>query len=184
MSAVADKEELLKVYDENHHFTGMYEKRSVVHNNCLYHNEVALWIIDKENKRVLMEKRSPFKKLNPNKFALCAGHVVGDESIEEALSKEVEEELGLDVGELSVMPLTIIKRNEQNNFCFSHHFYTLSGGGIDINSLKLQEEEVSEVCWLDYDEVKKLTKENSHKIIFIWNENYQKLFNLLDLIIY
>ena len=28
MQKVADKEELLKVYDENHNFTGKYEKRS------------------------------------------------------------------------------------------------------------------------------------------------------------
>lgn len=41
---VADKEELLKVLDKNNKETGKLEKRSVVHNQKLFHNEVALWI--------------------------------------------------------------------------------------------------------------------------------------------
>ena len=76
MQKVADKEELLKVYDENHNFTGKYEKRSIVHEKQLFHDEVALWIIN-SNKEVLLQKRNPNKKINPNKYALCAGHVGG-----------------------------------------------------------------------------------------------------------
>ena len=52
---VADKDnELLQVLDENGNPTGRFEKREIVHVNKLFHNEVALWIIDKENKKVLL----------------------------------------------------------------------------------------------------------------------------------
>ena len=95
---VADKDdELLQLLDENGNPTGRFEKREIVHGNKLFHNEVALWIIDKENKKVLLQRRSPNKKQNPNKLALCAGHVVGNETIDEALEKESNEELGLDI---------------------------------------------------------------------------------------
>ena len=66
MKKVADKEELLKVLDDNGKYTEKLEKRSIVHNDKLFHNEVALWIIDKENKKVLLQRRSPNKKQNPN----------------------------------------------------------------------------------------------------------------------
>lgn len=65
MEKVADKEEMLKVVDENGNYTGKMEKRSIVHKDKLFHNEVALWIIDKGNKKVLLQRRSPNKKTKP-----------------------------------------------------------------------------------------------------------------------
>lgn len=128
MEKVADKEELLKVVDENDNYTGNMEKRSIIHKEKLFHNEVALWIIDNENKKVLLQRRSPNKKQNPNKLALCAGHVVGDETIDEALRKEAQEEIGINIDNYDVKKLTTIKRTEPQNYCFSHHFYITLGG--------------------------------------------------------
>lgn len=62
MEKVADKEELLKVVDENGNYTGKMEKRSIVHKDKLFHNEVALWIIDKENKKSLIAKEKSKQK--------------------------------------------------------------------------------------------------------------------------
>ena len=54
---VADKDdELLRVLDENGNPTGRFEKREIVHVNKLFHNEVALWIIDKENKKGIKKR--------------------------------------------------------------------------------------------------------------------------------
>lgn len=97
MNKVADKEELLRVLDEFGNYTGIKEKRSIVHKSKLFHNEVALWVIDKENKQVLLQRRSPYKQQSPNKLAICAGHVVDDETIEETLEKESLEEIGIDI---------------------------------------------------------------------------------------
>ena len=48
--SVADNDsELLQVLTEDGKPTGRFEKREIVHRNRLFHNEVALWIIDKEN---------------------------------------------------------------------------------------------------------------------------------------
>lgn len=68
----ADKEEYLKVYDEHHKFLGV-EKRSVVSEKYLWHDQVGLWILDLENKRVLLQKRSPNKRFSPNKWGVTAG---------------------------------------------------------------------------------------------------------------
>ena len=180
---VADKDdELLKVLDEDGNSTDRFEKREIIHNNKLFHNEIALWIIDKENKKVLLQRRNPNKKQNPNKLALCAGHVVGNETIEEALKKEAYEEIGIDISNYDVKELTAIKRTEPKNYCFSHHFYILNA--IPVNKFKIQKEELSEVLYMDYEELKQMVKNNSDEVVFKWNEAYKTLFSLLDNIIY
>ena len=47
-------EELLLVLDENGNSTNKLEKRSVVHNDLLWHNEIALWILNLEDKSILL----------------------------------------------------------------------------------------------------------------------------------
>ncbi len=182
INKVADKEEILRIYDENHNYLGKSEKRSVVHENRLFHNEIALWILDTENKKVLLQKRSPNKKQNPNKYALCAGHVVGDETIEEALVKEAKEEIGVDLNLYDYKPLTIIKRTEPKNYCFSYHFYIKLN--LPIEAFVIQEEELSEVKYVDYEELKSLVKNNDESVVFKWNEAYKQVFAKLDEIFY
>ena len=178
---VADKDdELLQVLDENGKSTGRFEKREIVHSNKLFHNEVALWIIDKENKRVLLQRRSPNKKQNPNKLAICAGHVVGNETINEALEKEVKEELGLDIKDCDVNKLLTIKRASPQNYCFSHHYYICKT--IPIESFIIQKEELTEVLYMDYEHLKQLVKQNCDEIALKW-EVYEPVFNKLDEII-
>ena len=178
---VADKDdELLQVLDENGKSTGRFEKREIVHGNKLFHNEVALWIIDKENKRVLLQRRSPNKKQNPNKLAICAGHVVGNETINEALEKEVKEELGLDIKDCDVNKFLTIKRSSPRNHCFLHHYYICKA--IPIEGITIQKEELSEVLYMDYEHLKQLVKQNGDEIAFKW-EVYEPIFNKLDEII-
>ncbi len=181
MNLVADKEELLKIYDDEYNFLG-YEKRSEAHEKRLFHDEIALWIINKKDKTVLLQKRSARKKQNPNKYALCAGHVVEDETIEQALIKEAEEEIGVDLKAYEYKPLITIKRTEPQNYCFSHHFYILAD--IAIKDFKIQEEELSEVRYFEYEKLKELVKNNDESVVFKWNEVYIKVFNELDKIIY
>ena len=178
---VADKDnELLRVLDENGNPTGRFEKREIVHVNKLFHNEVALWIIDKENKKVLLQRRSPNKKQNPNKLALCAGHVVDKETLDEALEKEAKEELGIDIKNYKIEKLITIKRTEPRNHCFSHHYYICKT--IPIETFTIQKEELSEVLYMDYEHLKQLVKQNSDEVVFKW-EFYEPVFNKLDEVI-
>ena len=91
MNKVADKQELLMVLDNNGNSTERLEKRSIVHDKELWHNEVALWVINPKTKEVLMQRRSPNKRINPNKLGIFAGHVVENDSIEENLKTEAKE---------------------------------------------------------------------------------------------
>lgn len=177
MEKVADKEEMLMVLNEDGTSTGRLEKRSVVHRDELWHNEVAIWVLDTEHGKVLLQRRSPNKKQNPNKLALCAGHVVGTDNIEDTLRAEFFEELGLDISNYEVNKLTVLKREMSNNNNFSHSFYIEKF--IPLNEMKIQEEELSEVLYMDYDELKKLVKKNDDSVVFKW-QTYENIFEMLD----
>ena len=180
---VADKdEELLEVLDEKGISTGKLEKRKIVHKNQLFHNEIALWIIDKNKKEVLVQRRSKFKAQNPNKLALCAGHVVGGETISEALKKEAFEEIGVDITQYKCEELLKVKRMENNNYCFSSHFCILNR--IPIKDMKIQEEELSEVFYIDYETLKTMIKESNPEVAIQWSDEVAKLFKALDKIMY
>ena len=135
--------------DENGNFTGEVLDRETVHKRNLFHWEVAVFIINHKN-QILLQKRSPNKKLNPNKWSICAGHVDSGEKLDDAAIREVEEEIGL---KLSKEDLHII---EDKRFCrrdvnshVSRMYYAIS----DETNFKLQKEEVSDVKWVDLDEL-------------------------------
>lgn len=178
----ADKlNEKLMVLDENGNPTGVLQERSFVHQNNLFHNEAALWIIDKQNKKVLLQRRSPNKKSNPNKLAIVAGHCIGKQTLLETLKKETKEEIGLDISKYKVNILMTFKKTMPGNFCFSHHHYILANPKIE--ECKIQKEELSELLYIDYEELKSLVKQNSQQVVFKWNDDYKKLFKTLDNII-
>ncbi len=181
MNKVADKQELLMVLDNNGNSTERLEKRSIVHDKELWHNEVALWVINPKTKEVLMQRRSPNKRINPNKLGICAGHVVENDSIEETLKTEAKEEIGIDLIKYDVRPLVIRRREEPQNHNFSHNFYILAE--IPLTDFVIQEEELSELIYLDYETLKNMSKQTDNETVFKF-EKARDVFDALDKIIY
>lgn len=112
--------ELLDIVDKDNNLTGEIVDREIVHEKGLFHREVAVIIIN-ENNEVLLEKKAPSKKQAPNKWALCAGHIEAGDKPENAIIREIKEEIGLElqIGDLEF--LKICKRcrkfnsNQHNN---------------------------------------------------------------------
>lgn len=174
----ADKEELVRVYDENGNYLGYKEKRSVVHKNNLFHREVALWIIDLKNNAVLLQKRSKNKISGADKLGILAGHVVGDDSLISTVRKEANEELGVNVDNLEIKKLCDFKKFKENNHCHIYHYYLLKY--IPIKDIDVQEEELSRVMYFDYDFLKKCIQEGDVRFVIPWDENHIELFKKLD----
>ncbi len=81
--------ELIKIVDEQGNYTGTIMDKEKAHNLNLFYWAVGIFIVNNK-KQVLLQKRSANKKIKPNMWAMCAGHVrVEDEFIiqEEELSE-------------------------------------------------------------------------------------------------
>lgn len=171
-------EEMLLVLDENGNPTKKLKKRSIAHDKFLWHNEIALWILNPENKTVLLQRRSKNKRTNPNKLAICMGHVVGFDSIEETIRREAKEELGVDISNFELHKLDICKVNRPTNHCFSHHYYIIAN--IPLSSFVIQKEELSEVVYIDYQKLKELVYSENEEIAIKNAKFNHNLFKIFD----
>lgn len=82
--------EYLDIYDEEGNYLG-YETREIVHRDGLWHKTVQNWLYTKDGK-VLFQIR----KDNGKFYTTASGHVDKGETIEEAFTREIKEEIGLD----------------------------------------------------------------------------------------
>ena len=124
-------------------------------------------VIINNKKEVLLQRRSPNKKMWPNMWDITAGgHVLSGEFGFQSIIRECKEEIGIildkrDITFIGCSISTNIKGDIINN-----HFneYYIAKKEIDLNSLKLQREEVSEVKWMDKEEIINRIKENYNGI--------------------
>ena len=152
--------ELLDIVDENGIPTGEVMEREKVHDLNLLHWEVAVYIINNKG-QTLLQKRSPLKRFDPNKWGLCAGHVESGETLDEAVLREASEELGL---KLNINDLNVLDEKEirirENNSHIRKVYYVI----CNEENFKIQKEEISEVRWFDIDEVINMIKNNDESL--------------------
>lgn len=159
-------EEFFDVLTEKGEYTGNVETREQCHKQGLWHKAVVVFIINSK-KQVLLQRRSPNKKMWPNMWDITAGgHVLAGEFGFQAIIREAKEELGLD---LNKNDMTFIGSSISTNIkgdIINNHFneYYIARKDIDKTELKLQEEEVSEVKWIDKDEIIEKIKDNYNGI--------------------
>lgn len=164
--------ELIQIVDEKGNFTGEVMDKEEAHDKNLLHNEVAVFIINNQN-QILLQRRSANKRFNPNKWALCAGHVDAYESLEDAAIREIKEEIGIDVtkNDLHKYGEKVLSLKESNSHIT--YFYYIKTNKKE-NEFKIQVEELSEVRWFDIDKVIDKIINNDNSIVFT-----EKRLNLL-----
>lgn len=148
--------------------------RDTVHEKNLLHYEVYCMIIN-DKKEVLLQKRSATKKLNPNIYAITAGHVDAGEDFETAIIREVKEELGLDIKKEELKKYTDneVKIRERNSNISVYYYIKRN---IKEDEFKIQEEELSEVKWFRIDDIIEMIKSGSPLIV--WKEHWIPFFEI------
>lgn len=161
--------EYLDIVDENNQLTGETLERKIVHEKQLWHRHVTSWIMNKSGE-ILLQKRASCKKRNPNKWAKTGGHVDTKESVEEAIRREIKEEIGIDVDKKQIKVVDIYKSKNPNNKFFAYNFIFV----IDtkIEEFKLQKEEVSEVKYFSIEDLENIKKNNDPNFTFcLWDDS-------------
>lgn len=168
-------EELLQVYDQQGNPIDSLP-RSVVHQKPVshWHGVANVWLVNKAG-QLMVSKRSESVSGNPGKWqTYFGGHVPAGMSHRETATKELREEVGLDI-----VPdnLQLIDKgqfsNEDHLHFYESYAYLYDGTPADLN---FNDGEISEVKWMDMDKYwQEITnqleqwcngcdKENQHRI--------------------
>lgn len=166
--------ELVDIVDENNKLTGQVEDRWIAYNKGLWRRTVSCWIIN-EKGEILLQKRAKDKKRNPNKWAKTGGQVDAGESVEDAIYREVKEELGIEIPKEQIKVIDIHKDNRR----FAYNFIFVVNYKID--DYILQKEEVAEVKYVKIEDMELIKKENDSNYTFCnWDdEDFYREINLL-----
>lgn len=159
--------ELVDIVDENNQLTGQIEERWTAYNKGLWRRTVSCWIMN-EKGEILLQKRAENKKRNPGMWAKTGGQVNSGETVEEAIFREVKEELGIKIPKEQIKVLDIHK-NDNKNRRFAYNF--LFALDYKIEDYKLQKEEVAEVKYVTIEEMELTKKNNDLNYTFCnWND--------------
>ena len=147
-------QELIIQVDKNDNIIGHRPKEDF-RNSQFIHRSSQLYLFN-SNGEMLIQKRSPKKKLYPNLLdASVSGTVRKDEAYEQTLKREMKEELGI---------------SEPFEFLFKFSHFDKFDKAIKkvftakYNSdFKLQEDEVKEVFWISVEKLKKSITKNPKK---------------------
>lgn len=159
-------EEFFDVLKENGEYAGRIESRDMCHNEGLWHKAVTVFVINSKN-QVLLQKRSSNKKMWPNMWDITAGgHVLAGEFGFEAIIRETKEELGINLEKNDITFIGVATSENIKGDIINRHFneFYIANKEIDETKLKLQEEEVSEVKWIEKDEIIERIKNNYNGI--------------------
>lgn len=124
---------------------------------------VSVAFIKNSNNEFLIQKTS---KEKGNKFSSTGGHVTHGETGLETITRELKEELGINVIHQDIKYITTFKYPTKN--CIFNVY--LLNIDIDLSNIKLQDEEVDEVKYLSIEEINDIINSGnfleSHAYIF------------------
>ena len=160
--------ELIDIVNENNELTGQVEERWTAYEKGLWRRTVSCWIMN-EKGEVLLQKRTPNKRRNPNKWSKTGVQVDSGENVEDAIFREVKEELGIEIPKKDIKVLDIHKSSDENKR-FAYNFIFIVN--YKIEDYTLQKEEVAEVRYFTIEEMELARKNNDLSYTFCnWNSN-------------
>ena len=128
--------------------------------------------INSDNK-ILIQKRSQLKRLEPNVWAMTGGSVILGENSLETIARETKEELDIDI---DVSKLKLITKFKTGNVWIDTYILK---GDYDISKMNFQKDEVSDAKWATWDEIDELVN-NGQFIKHRWEFVNQFLKNEIE----
>ena len=177
--------EYFDVLDEQGNKTGDIIERKEAHKKGICHRVIQVWVINSKNE-LLLQKRSANKDSCPNMwYVSLGGHIESKEDNKQTIIREFSEELGLDISSqidkvkyLYTFKEIVVLNDGQfiDNEFFDVYLLKMD---LDLSSLILQADEVSEVKFIGYKEFKQAVR-NKDKNFWIHEEGFRMLFDYLD----
>lgn len=143
-------EEFLQIVDaDTGEPTGELAARSVVIRDKLWCRGTNIYVLNPQG-QVLCHQRSFDKERHPGVWVThFGGHVTEGESFKINALKELEEETGIHIGALQLIPWRT-SRKDNERFWF-RDFLTVYDGPAE--ALQIQESEIEQVRWFSFEEI-------------------------------
>lgn len=146
------KDEKVDILDEDGNKTGRVLMKSETHTKGLWHGSIHLWIYNSKG-QVLLQLRHPDRIIRPNVWDISvAGHISAGMEPKETVIIEAKEELSLKINSKELVFVGNIQTQDPMPAGWVHRTYNwvyLLPRDIDLGTLKLEEEETSDVRWID-----------------------------------
>ncbi|MEK6957499.1 MAG: NUDIX domain-containing protein [archaeon] len=149
-------EGILDLVNEKDEVIGTAPRKEVNENGLLYRC-AGIYVFSKN--KIVLQKRSPNKKIRPSNWAIVEETVKSGETYEQAAKRGVKEELGTEPKNLKFIGKKIINDTEYPDY-FIMSFYTCQLNG----QISFDKDEVAETKLLTKNELKNLVK-NNEKIV-------------------
>ena len=152
-------DELVDILDERGLPTGVVDWKSRAHREGLWHRCFHCWILVPEGPYLLVQRRAAVKDTWPGYLDVtAAGHLGAGEKPLEGGSRELEEELGLNVAPERLIPLGERRIEQEISAGRDREFHDvfLLLDSTSPGDLRLQTEEVDAVLELRLEDVPKL----------------------------
>ena len=153
-------DELIDIYDKNNEPLGISKMKSEAHEKGLWHRAAHIWVYNSKGE-TLLQLRSKELEYYPDAWvAAASGHIGAGENIELAATRELSEEIGIEIkpNELEFFKV-IIRQTVWNKIINNEYYYVyLYKFDGDITKLKLQEDEVQRVKFFSIDKLNKELK--------------------------
>ncbi len=173
--------EYLDICDSEGNKLGFTKSKKEVHEQGLWHRSVHIWIVNSK-REVLIQKRSPLMDNHPNEWDISsAGHVSAGEDDMTSAQREVEEEIGLKLLPENFILIGTVKQTSERTGYINKEVNPVYVVKMDLEpkKIKKQEEEVSEVKFLPYKELKKVIEAKDQTFVQHPAE-YKLLFEFLE----
>ncbi len=170
--------EYFDIYDESRNFLGRTgERESYVFSKGEYHIVTDVFIFNSNN-QLLLTQRVPEKKAGLL-WEGTGGSVLAGENSKQAIIREINEELGLDIQENELILYNTLKRDEIKSPRFKDLWILKKD--IELKELVLQKEEVNDAKWVSIDEFDKMQQNNEIVPTIDFNkEDFIKAINLMN----
>lgn len=156
-------EEILDLVDKNDQIIGEVVRKEANADPSLLHREVGIVIVDTEQ-RILLQKRSAYKTVNPQMWSICAGHIEKGGDPETTAHRELLEEYGFDT------QLTFLQK-ELHSYPHETHFAYLYVGKYTDQAIQVEPAEIEMVKFVSKEQLDSMIKAGE-KI----NDHYFKAF--------
>ena len=163
--------EYLDILDEKGNKTGEKDTRENIHKLGLLHSEVAAFIYTDTGK-VILQKRKSNKATYAGVWSVTGGHVLAGENNEDAIIREIKEELNLNIEKEKVIFVTTYKSKKVKDNAINNKFFSIYNVEISENQfykIKIQKEELEDVKIFSIEEIESIINSGDKQYKFPQN---------------